>query len=190
MNRRALLRRAALLTAVGAAAPAAPAAGQAFGDRAAANDAGVLNFALQLEELQATLYREALKLDLGPGLRSLVADYAAHGREHVETLTRELRRLGSEPEERPRFGVPLQSPTDFLFVARRVEDIVVGAYNGAIPAAIDGSTRVLLASIVGVEAQHAASFGELARRNAAPSSFDAVLSQTVVARRIERYVRA
>jgi hypothetical protein len=169
VTRRALLRRAALLTA---------------------DDAGVLNYALQLEELQATLYRAALKLDLGPGLRSLVLEYATHGREHVELLTGELRRLGNEPGERPRFGVPLQSRTDFLFVGRRVEDIVVGAYNGAIPAAIAGSTRALLARIVHVEAQHAASFGELARRNAAPSSFDAVLSQTVVAQRIQRYVRA
>ena len=67
---------------------------------------------------------------------------------------------------------------------------MVGAYNGAIPAAISASIRVLLARIVHVEAQHAASFGELAREPAAPSSFDAVLSQTVVAQRIERYVRA
>ena len=64
---------------------------------------------------------------------------------------------------------------------------MVGAYNGAIPAVLSTYVRVLLTRIVQVEAQHAASF---ARRSAAPESFDAVLSQTVVIRRIERYVRA
>ena len=51
MNRRALLRRAALLSL---AAPAAPAFAQGIDDPARANDAEVLNFALQLEELQAS----------------------------------------------------------------------------------------------------------------------------------------
>jgi rubrerythrin len=170
-------------------APAAPALAQGIDDRASANDAEVLNFALQLEELQASLYRAALELDLGPGLRSLVNEYAAHGREHVEVLTRELRKLGSEPEERPRFGFELADRDDFRRVARRVEDIVVGAYNGAIPSVLSSYVRVLLARIVHVEAQHAASFST-AGRPAAEQSFDAVLSQAVVVQRIERYVRA
>ena len=117
-------------------------------------------------------------------------EYAAHGREHVEVLTRELRGLGNEPEERPRFGFALEDRDDFLRVALRVEDIVVGAYNGAIPAALESSIRVLLARIVHVEAQHAASFEALGRHHTAPRSFDAVLSQTVVVQRIQRYARA
>ena len=60
MNRRALLQRAALLSL---AAPTAPALAQGIDDPARANDAEVLNFALQLEELQAALYRAALELD-------------------------------------------------------------------------------------------------------------------------------
>ena len=159
MNRRALLRRAALLSL---AAPTAPALAQGIDDPARANDAEVLNFALQLEELQATLYRAALELDdLGPGLRSLVSEYAAHGREHVELLTAELRKLSAEPETRPRFGFEFEDRDDFRRVARRVEDIVVGAYNGAIPAVLSSYVRVLLTRIVHVEAQHAASFGTL-----------------------------
>ena len=66
---------------------------------------------------------------------------------------------------------------------------MVGAYNGAIPAVLSSYVRVLLARIVHVEAQHAASFASLGQP-AAPRSFDAVLSQTVVVQRIERYVRA
>ena len=68
----------------------------------------------------------------------------------------------------------------------RVEDIVVGAYNGAIPAVLSKFVRELLVRIVHVEAQHAASFGTVA----APAGFDAVLSQAVVIQRFDRYVRA
>ncbi len=186
MNRRELLAQAALLCV---AAPAAPAFAQGIDDPATANDAEVLNFALQLEALQASLYRTALEIDLGPGLRSLVNEHAAHGREHVEVITRELGKLGAEPEERPRFGFEFGDRDDFRRVARRVEDIVVGAYNGAIPAVLAPFVRVLLARIVHVEAQHAASFAS-AGQPAAPRSFDAVLSQAVVIQRIERYVRA
>ena len=73
-----------------------------------------------------------------------------------------------------------------LHEGRAVEDIVVGAYNGAIPAVLSPYVRGLLARIVHVEAQHAASFGPVP----APDSFDAVLGQAVVIQRIERYVRA
>ena len=66
---------------------------------------------------------------------------------------------------------------------------MVGAYNGAIPAVLAPFVRVLLARIVHVEAQHAASFASLGQP-AVPRSFDAVLNQTVVVQRIERYVRA
>jgi hypothetical protein len=170
VNRRAFLSMAALA--------------QGIDDPARANDAEVLNFVLQLEQLQVALYAAALEEDLGPGLRSLVGEYAAHERQHVDVLTAELRKLGSEPEERPRFGFDFSD--GFAPVARRVEDIVVGAYNGAIPAVLSPYVRALLVRIVHVEAQHAASFGPVA----APDSFDAVLGQAVVIQRIERYVRA
>jgi hypothetical protein len=186
VNRRALLGRTVLLWA---AAPAAPAFAQGIEAPATANDAEVLHWVLQLEELQASLYRAALELDLGVGLRSLAIEYAAHGREHVEVLSRELRKLGAEPEERPRFGFELGDRDDFRRVAREVEDIVVGAYNGAIPSVLSSYVRILLARIVHVEAQHAASFASLGRP-AAPESFDAVLSQAVVVQRIQRYTRA
>ena len=115
-----------------------------------------------------------------------MSEYAAHGREHVELLTGELRKFGSEPEERPRFGFDMKDRDDVGPVARRVEDLVVGAYNGAIPAVLSKFVRELLVRIVHVEAQHAASFGTVA----APAGFDAVLSQAVVIQRIDRYVRA
>jgi hypothetical protein len=180
VRRRAFLGGIALLWA------APPALAQGIDDPAVANDAEVLNFALQLEELQAALYRDALELELDPGLRSLVSEYAAHGREHVELITSELRKFGSEPEARPRFGFSFEDRDGFRREARRVEDIVVGAYNGAIPAVLSAFVRGLLVRIVHVEAQHAASFGA----PAVPDSFDAVLSQPVAIPRTERYVRA
>ena len=44
---------------------------------------------------------------------------------------------------------------------------MVGAYNGAIPAVLSSYVRVLLARIVHVEAQHAASFAHESRRRRA-----------------------
>jgi hypothetical protein len=80
----------------------------------------------------------------------------------------------------------MDSRDSFRDVAGDVEEIVVGAYNGAIPALLTNELRVLLARIVQVEARHAATFSS----PAAPRAFDAVLSQSAAAQRIDRYVRA
>ena len=186
VNRRALLLRAALLSL---AAPAAPAFAQGIDDPATANDAEVLNFALQLEELQASLYRAALELDLGPGLRSLVNEYAAHGREHVELLTGELRKLGAEPEDAPAVRLRARGPR--RLPARGAAGR--GHRRRRVQRRDPGRALELRPRPAGADrARRGPARGELrlVGRPAAPESFDAVLSQTVVVQRIERYVRA
>lgn len=175
------LTRAGFLGGLAALAFPAAARGQA-------DDAGVLNFALVLEQLQATLYREALELEIGADLGSLVHGFAEHEREHIELLTAQLRKLGAEPGERARFEFRLEDREEFVALAPTIEDTVVSAYLGAIPSARTAPVRELLTRIVHTEAQQASTLRLLAGYRAAPLAFDEVLSQTLVVDKIRPFV--
>ena len=168
LTRAAFLRRVTLAAAAPLASPAAA--------RADEDDRAVLNFALLLEDLQVTLYREALELDLGFDLAGLLRTFADHENEHVERL----RALGGGSAEPMRFAYGLETRDELLQLAPTVEDTVVGAYIGAIPAATTPSVRALLAGIVHTEAQQASTLRMLASETAAPAAFDEVLSRTVL----------
>ena len=122
LTRAAFLRRVTLAAAAPLAVPAIA--------RSDEDDRAVLNFALLLEDLQVTLYREALELDLGFDLTGLLRTFADHEHEHVERL----RALGGGSAEPLRFAYGLETRDELLQLAPTVEDTVVGAYVGAIPA--------------------------------------------------------
>ncbi|MDA0172401.1 ferritin-like domain-containing protein [Solirubrobacter taibaiensis] len=152
--------------------------------RADEDDQAVLNFALLLEDLQVTLYREALELDLGFDLAGLLRTFADHENEHVERL----RALGGGSAEPLRFAYGLETRDEVLQLAPTVEDTVVGAYIGAIPAATTPKVRSLLAGIVHTEAQQASTLRMLASEAAAPAAFDEVLSRTVLLDRVRPFI--
>ena len=176
LTRAAFLRRVALAAAAPLAVPATA--------RADEDDRAVLNFALLLEDLQVTLYREALELDLGFDLAGLLRAFADHENEHVERL----RALGAGSAEPLRFAYGLETRDELLQLAPTVEDTVVGAYVGAIPAATSPEVRALLAGIVHTEAQQASTLRMLAAETAAPAAFDEVLSRTVLLDRVRPFI--
>ena len=171
LTRRALLAAAAAPLALPATAGAAE------------RDQAVLNYALLLERLQATLYEEALELDLGFDLAGLLRTFADQEREHIDRL----KALGGT-EATLRFAYELETRDEFLRLAPTVEDTVVGAYAGAIPAVITPDARALLAGIVHTEAQQAATLRRLADEPAAPLAFEELLSRTVLLDRIRPFI--
>ena len=176
LTRAAFLRRVTLAAAAPLALPAIA--------RADEDDRAVLNFALLLEDLQVTLYREALELDLGFDLAGLLRTFADHEHEHVERL----RALGGGSAEPLRFAYGLETRDELLQLAPTVEDTVVGAYVGAIPGAATPEVRALLAGVVHTEAQQASTLRMLASEVAAPAAFDEVLSRTVLLDRVRPFI--
>lgn len=181
VNRREFGKRAVatgLWAAVGTAALGLPSDAQAQ----SLTDVDILNFALNLEYLEAEFYTVATTgrriEDLGIGVSgvgtlggtvggSVVAmdnramqvarDIANEEQMHVKLLRAAL---GSAAIAKPAInlaalGIGFASVNEFLTLARAFEDVGVTAYNGAAPLI---SSRAILASAAGIaltEAQHA-----------------------------------
>jgi hypothetical protein len=140
-----------------------------------AQDVRILNFALQLEYVQASFYEEALR---SAGLTGELHEFArvagAHEHAHVAFLRRHLGR-GAEPAPALGFGDATRGPDRFAAVAVTLEDLAVVAYNG------QGTnlTRPALAAaveILSVEARHAAWVRDIVGKRPAPRAQDPLWS--------------
>jgi hypothetical protein len=150
-------------------------AGESLSAPSPKQDARILNFALQLEYVQAGFYEAALR---SAGLTGELHEFArvagAHERAHVAFLRRHL---GHRADRAPtlRFGDAVRDPRRFAAAAVTLEDLAVGAYNGqgtnlsrpALAAAVE---------IVSVEARHAAWVRDIVGMLPAPRAQDALWS--------------
>jgi hypothetical protein len=134
-------------------------------------DQKILNFALQLEYLQAAFYAAAVD---GGVLRGEALEFAetvaGHEQEHVDFLRRAL---GSEAGREPTFdfGRATGSERSFLETAVLLENTGVAAYNGQ-AANLTKKSLAAAAEIVSVEGRHAAWASSLAGRDPAPRAAD------------------
>ena len=125
----------------------------------------VLNYALTLEHLEATLYREALATFTAADFASdgtttvydLLTVIGQHEAAHVEALTATISDLGGEPVAEATYDFGYTDAPSFLATAAAIENVGVSAYAGAAP-----SVAVLAPSLVAtalgihsVEARHA-----------------------------------
>lgn len=178
LTRATLLRRAAAASGaslVGAAALVGPPE-LASSAPSAAQDAEVLAFLLELEELQEAFYAEAIAAGALPGA---VAEYArvvgGHERDHVAYLRGALGTKAAKSAAFD-FGDAVVTPDRFLAVAVELEEAGLAAYTGA---AVNLTARTLreAARIVSVEARHTAWARDLAGRNPAPDASDEPISE-------------
>jgi hypothetical protein len=125
-----------------------------------ATDAGILNYAYALEQLEAAFYTRAVSSpafgSLSAQERELLTDIRNH-----EILHREFLRaaLGGDaiPALEVDFGNALGDRGSILTTARTFEDLGVAAYNGAGKYLASAANLLLAGKIVSVEARHAAS---------------------------------
>jgi hypothetical protein len=97
-------------------------------------DVGILNFALTLEYLESTFYKEAKRRAGASGeLKSLIDLVARDEDEHVGALTETIKKLGGKPVAEPKFDFPYSGTAGFIELAQTFEDTGVSAYNGAAP---------------------------------------------------------
>lgn len=155
-------------------------------------DVAILDYLLTVEHVQHALYREGLDAFDREDFRDedvdadLVADAEGHERAHVDALSAAVRERGGEPvaEARYEFGFG-RDLEEFVGVARRIEDIGVSAYAGALPSVGDDELLATLLSIHSVEARHAAVFAGAAFGDPFPDAFDLPRSREEVLRYVD-----
>lgn len=147
------------------------------------NAVEVLNYALTLEHLEATFYREALaKFDnaafTAAGYQTSVRDYIVeigkHEQEHVDALTAVIKQLKGEPVKEATYEFGYTDLASFLKLAATIEGVGVAAYTGAAQYLIDNDDLLTAAlTIHGVEARHASYLNVVTGQNPFPDAVDA-----------------
>ena len=150
----------------------------------------VINYALTLEHLEATFYREGLEqfdeqafLDLGylEGVRDSIVNIGDHEAQHVDALTAVVEQLGGEPVEEAAYEFGYTDLASFLATAAVIEGVGVAAYTGAAQFLIEEDALLTAAlTIHGVEARHAAYLNLATAQNPFPEAFDAPLTPAEV----------
>jgi len=152
-------------------------------------DVGILNFALTLEYLESTFYKEAKSRARANGeLKSLVDLIYSDEQQHVEALTATIKQLGGKPVAEPKFNFEYSDTAGFLKLAQVFEDTGVSAYNGAAPSIKSKEVLAAAGGIVQVEARHAAAIRLQNSEEPAPAAFDPPLDEQQVLKAVEPFI--
>jgi rubrerythrin len=152
-------------------------------------DIGILNFALTLEYLESTFYKEAKSRAKAKGeLKQLIELIGKDEQQHVEALTGAIKKLGGKPVAEPKFNFEYDDAAGFLKLAQTFEDTGVSAYNGAAPAIKSKEVLGAAGSIVQVEARHAAAIRLQNKEEPAPEAFDPALEEAEVLKAVEPFI--
>jgi len=148
------------------------------------SDIDVLNYALTLEHLEYSFYRDGIGLfSFGQDSRgqSIDTNFAAirdHEGVHVETLASVIADLGGTPVEEATydFGDAYTDPMAFMMTAASLENTGVSAYDGAGQFITDPELLTAAGSIVAVEARHASYLNLLTGQIPFPTAFETPLT--------------
>jgi rubrerythrin len=184
------LSRTQFIAAGAVAAGTAVAAGVAAGpieDTGAQSDKDVeaLQLILLLEYTENAFYKEALERG---GLSGEIEGYAEavldQEREHLAFVRKAL---GSKAPEPPSFdfGAATGDSDQFAATAAELEDLAVAAYNGQ-ATNVSKPTLEAAATVVSVEARHAAWIRSIAGEPPAPDATDTPLAADQVRAGLER----
>jgi hypothetical protein len=171
--------RADLLRGAGVALAGVTALGVARFARAADRDEEALNLLLKVEYAEVGLYSAALESNRLTGeLRAYARTVLGHERDHLAALRQALG-AAAEPEPKQDFARAIRSPEAFADAAGRLEDLAVSAYNGQ-ATGVSKPAFVAAATIVSVEARHAAWIRSIVGRRPAPDATDTPLQRDEV----------
>lgn len=146
-----------------------------------ASDVQVLSFAYGLEALESAFYTAALKnAKLGGELQKLATEFGKHETAHANALKNAISQLGGPAPAAPKAKFNVGSKAAFLKLAVTLEEVGVGAYNGAIPLLRTPDLVSAAGSIVQVEARHSAALRFRAGQDPAPAAFDKPLTSKQV----------
>jgi rubrerythrin len=194
INRQAFILRGAVAAgAVYGAGAVTPFVREALA-QGMSGDVDILNFALTLEYLESTFYKEALKKTngLSGDAKKLAETISENENEHVVALTKAVKGLGGKPAAVPKvdFGNAFASQKSFLKLAQTFEDTGVSAYNGAAPQIQSKEVLAAAGSIVQVEARHAAAIRQLNGNPITDGGFDKALKMEQVLKAVKPFVKS
>lgn len=167
-------------------------------------DPVVLNFAHEMEELQAQFFERASSsrtMDkLEPAQRNVIYAVAAQDRAHFEALdtltgmaaTRNggaARTQHASVTRRPRrfsFGKSFESPEMLMSSAVELKEMCVSAYHGAVHL-IGDDLLTPAAAIAGVDGRHLAVLREISGLDPVPFSFENQVSANTIGNKLSRY---
>jgi rubrerythrin len=165
------LRRTALVG--GAAVAAGVVSGSPLITRAQPSraDLRALDLVLLVEYTEAAFYAEALeRAGLQGELRGYAEEVAAQEREHLAFVKKALGGR-AKPEPGFDFGDATRNGDSFAVAAAELEDLAVAAYNGQ-ATNVSRDTLAAAATIVSVEARHAAWIRSIVGQPPAPDATD------------------
>ena len=169
-------------------------------------DPVVLNFAHEMEELQADFFERALRSalfnDMTPRERDILVEVATQDRAHFDLLDMELKARHAKgggafvtpnmsATQRPRrfqFDRQAVRSRDGLFAqAVSLKEDAVSAYHGAVHLIHDGFLLTPAAAIAGVDGRHLAVLREISGLDPVPYSFENQISAQTIGKRLGRY---
>ena len=192
-SRRRFLRAAGLGAAGAAALAVSACGGEKTGDKAkptdsgsafGEGDAGIVNYALTLEYLEADFYKQVAEAKLFSGRRAdLLREIGENEQEHVAALEATLKKLGGQPVTKPTAVVPLdRGARAVLSTAAVLENLGASAYLGQAKNILDREVLASALAIHAVEGRHAGVLNHLLGQPftqgafAAPRTMDEVLN--------------
>ncbi|SFS07649.1 Ferritin-like domain-containing protein [Halomicrobium zhouii] len=151
-------------------------------------DVDVLNYALTLEHLEHAFYRDGLDTfaedeltnadvlePFGETVRMEVPDRMAtirdHEQAHVETIVEVVGQLGGDAVGEAAYDFGYETPSEFLAVAKALENTGVAAYKGAAPAVTSNDVLPSALAVHSVEARHASFLNLLTDSSPFPRAF-------------------